>query len=301
MPDWLGHSNGQREIGLFNLGFMDLGPTFFYFFIGFTYVIAFESRKKRLGAKATYKATFYKYLALIGAAAIIFYIQNVAMQSDLYWTPIHSIGLVGLLMLPFASKSLLTRAIAAVMILTIYGVFYEQIYGVLDLPYMNNEGGFALAVGFLGVTLLGTVLGDLYRKNIKYYALSLIPLIAATFILNTFVGTLAPDGYGINISNIIITFTIIALIFLLYAIVDQKFIKKPIPIISYWGQNLFFYFVFKGVLQFISTAIIGEHLYDKRLGEFSVLIVIIPIILVNLSICAVIAYFMNKKKIVIRI
>lgn len=247
LPMWLRHDAGASGIFNTNLGFMDLGPSLFYFIIGLTAVMAFNRRKERLGLRAAYTDFFYRNMTLIAFDAIVtFFINKYMYPAD--WNIIRSIGFTGLLMIPFINSGTKARAAAGLIIIVFYQCFHDRIFALMD----GHEGGIAACFGFLTVVLFSSVLKDLYDKGLLYYLLGLI----AVFIMGLISYAFVPIVYReFNSTYLLLTLSLYGAIFFLFALFDRYVISRPIPVISWMGQSLIMFFVIGAGAQLFITRI----------------------------------------------
>lgn len=233
----------QKLLPLFNITIADLGPVFFYFIIGLTCVWAFQKRKEKEGLKAAYRHVLYRNLAIIGVACVMIFLFNAlgrlgnpdAVAID--WNQLASVGLVGIMLMPFLNKNKWTRLISGAVILLVYQIFLPQIISLLG----GEEGGIAACFGFTGITLIITFLADLQReKGLKWFASAVGIIVAAALLL----AWLLPAHYrDFNTTYQIVALAFISVFFLLYWLLDIYVIKKAIPAVSWMGKNMFLYYL----------------------------------------------------------
>lgn len=286
----------QQLFPFFNITLADLGPVFFYFILGLTIIWAFQRRKERDGLKAAYQHILYRNLAIIGVAAVMVFLFNAIgrmTSSDpriIDWNQLASIGLVGIMLMPFVNKGKWTRLISGIAILTVYQIFLPQIIRVLG----GEEGGIAACFGFLGVTLIITFLADLQReKGLKWFAAA----VGITLAIAALLSWLLPAHYReFNTTYQITALAFISVFFLLYCLLDKYVIKKAIPFISWMGKNLFLYYL---ILQ---VARVGIKELQKIIAPDGV--TIFGMIMVNVVIIVLfglLSWWLERKKFIFKL
>lgn len=235
MPLWFMHDAGNSGIPYINLGFMDFGPATFYFIIGLNIVSSFRRRLERKGAKAAYSDMIYRNLALIALDALVMFFVNKFMYAA-DWGIIRSVGLVGLLMLPFLNAPATVRAVLGITILSIY----QAVRGSLFFYLGGTEGGVAACFGFLTIVLLTSALRDLYDKGLLHYFLGLLAVSVAAALSML----LIPIAYReFNSSYLLLTLLVFGIVFLVFAFVDKYIFSRPIPVLTQFGQSLIVFFL----------------------------------------------------------
>lgn len=283
LPLWVPHNAGINGMWSTNLGFLDLGPVMFYFLIGLTIVMSFNKSLIRNGKSEAYKQLFYRNLSIIGIDALGgFIISKYMYYAD--WGVLRSIGLVGIMMIPFINKKTYVRAISAVVILLIYQLLRVKIFYYLS----GIEGGIAACFGFVTVVLLVTVLKDLYDKGLLWYSLGLIFIISGALISYLFV----PIVYSeYNSTYLLSVLSLFGLLFLLLALVDKYVISKPLPVISWIGQSMIFFLIVAACSRLLIIKIFPPINLTSYINAF----------LLVFFVCSAIATFFRAKKIIIKI
>ena len=177
-PEWFAHSKiGGQALPFLSISISDFGPALFFFVIGMAAVCAFENRVKRDGLKAARRHYLYRNLAVVGIAAAAQFAGNALSGSSYDWNALSSVGFVGVLMYPFLRKGTWFRLSSACVLLAWYQLFRSELFALLG----GNEGGIAACFGYLGLTLLASVLSDLLKKELMLYGAGVVCLgVAAT-------------------------------------------------------------------------------------------------------------------------
>jgi len=301
VPTWFGHNYGNVEEGVasfLRMGLLDVGPSAFYFVLGLTCVMAFQSKLKYIPKKQAYKEHAYRYLTLMGIVAIVYVAQAVFAGVGYLFGAMHAIAVTGLLATPFLNLKKWPRLIAAVVILGLYWIFNHQIISILTTTDFALDGGFAICVGYLGITLLATVLSELYLENIWRYAIALIPLVGIAIYLYYFETFIEIDSFYV----IMMGFVVFSVMFLLYAIIDKYLLKgKAIPIIATLGKSLILFFFLKAVLGLVVSPIVGNAIEGLATNDIKYITVVVGVGLASMALLAIIGFVFEKKKIVVKL
>ena len=114
----------------------------------------------------------------------------------------------------------------------------------------------AACFGYLGLTLLASVLSDLLKKELMLYGAGVVCLgVAAT--VARFV--LPPVFREYNVSYVLMSLFVISLLFYGFAVVNS-FVKKNIPYVNSVGKSLLFFFVLTYGSTFLSRQLIKAPL-----------------------------------------
>ena len=115
----------------------------------------------------------------------------------------------------------------------------------------GNEGGIAACFGYLGLTLLASVLSDLLKKELMLYGAGVVCLGVAATVAHF---VLPPVFREYNVS-----YFVISLLFYGFAVVNS-FVKKNIPYVNSVGKSLLFFFVLTYGSTFLSRQLIKAPL-----------------------------------------
>lgn len=282
---------------------------------------AFKAKKaaKPLGKiLGIFVAVFGAYgvaLALVNAVMLV---SGLTTDSFGHWLVLHHIGFAGLVALPFAlikgKHENLLRLVGAFAILLVFGLFHET-----DLPFdgfnSNRElvdcvadGGLIGGFGWGAMLIIYLAFSDIYMKNKKnffiatgIFAVPVIALVAGIF------ATL-PEGAGwiganstflaINKPSVSPSFVIVSVFISLLAFLIVElfsFYKHSFDPFMWWGRNpILMYCLEFGLVGGLNVA--GESFFKSASTPVAILIVALMAILLT-----AIAYYCNKKKIIIKI
>lgn len=300
-PSWFGHNWGNLEEGaksFLRMGLLDVGPSAFYFILGLTCVTAFQSKLKYMPKKQAYKEFCYRYLTLMGIVAIVYVGQAIFAGAGYLFGAVHAIAVTGVLATPFLGMNKWQRLATAVIILGLFYAFNHQIISLLTTNEFALDGGFAICVGYLGITLLATFLSELYLKDIRHYAVALIPLAGLGVYLYFFEDFLAIDSFYCIMTGFIVT----CLGFLIYAVFDKYVLKgKQIPLVAALGRSLLLFFFLKTVLGLIITPIVGDAIEGLATTDPKYIAVVWGVALSSFALLMLIGYVFQKKNIVIKL
>ncbi len=190
-PEWFAHSKiGGQALPFLSISISDFGPALFFFVIGMAAVCAFENRVKRDGLKAARRHYLYRNLAVVGIAAAAQFAGNALSGSSYDWNALSSVGFVGVLMYPFLRKGTWFRLSSACVLLAWYQLFRSELFALLG----GNEGGIAACFGYLGLTLLASVLSDLLKKELMLYGAGVQRVVCSDVFVCDFVAVLRLCG-----------------------------------------------------------------------------------------------------------
>lgn len=283
LPQWFFHNAGINGMFNTNLGFMDLGPTLFYFIIGLTVVPAFRRRLEIKGTKAAYQDYLYRNMTLIALDSIVmFFVDKYLYPAN--WGIIRSIGLVGLFMMPFVKTTTNTRLFAAIIILLLYQILNQQIFYFFN----GTEGGIAACFGFVTIVLFTSVLKDMLDKELLNY-LYIFTLITSLCIISLYFLPISYQNY--NSSYILSTLALYAMIFLFFALLDKIIKIKSLPPFTWMGQNLIVFFLLGA----------SSQLYITKIFPSTNIIYLIYAELFVLFLSIIIAIVLHSNNLVIKI
>ncbi|MFX1589452.1 MAG: acyltransferase family protein [Promethearchaeota archaeon] len=287
---FLEHPEPQRTVEYMN--FYDVGAPAFIFIMGFLMPLSFFHRKERDGTGKTVRHMIIRYgvILLLGYLVILIDQQAIVKTVDgmviVIWDVLPSLGLVGLIAIPFLFVSPKIRAILASALL----IFYQLMLlfgGWREYAIASVHGGILGTIfGFSVIMIYATCLGELFfmdkekSENKKYQIYALVGIIA---FLGGILLTLIPEWYA-NKRQVTLTYILISLgtsILLSFVFVGiDKVVKKPIFILDSYGKNPFLIYVIAIVLEFLIADIIG---LEKDFLIFIIMTVIITLIAVGLD------------------
>ncbi len=211
-----------------------------------------------------------------------------------YWEALQAIGGAGLITLIFVKKKTMTRFAVATIIFITYTIFHETGNHSEMISVYAQQGGFIGILGQSCIVLYGTVFADLYQKDkeklTKY--LSLLPVFGVSTII--IINFIAPTMRSVSPSYILINIFISGTVFLVFKL--YEFINIKFDALSLLGQNALIIYLLQYFLIYGAKEIIG---YDYIRNATDLYAMSFTIIMVSLLL--IIAYWMNKRKIIIKI
>lgn len=211
-----------------------------------------------------------------------------------YWEALQAIGGAGLITLIFVKRKTMTRFAFATIIFITYTVFHETGNHSEMISVYAQQGGFIGILGQSCIVLYGTVFADLYQKDKEKLTryLSLLPVFGISAII--FIKFIAPTMRSVSPSYILINLFISGTVFLIFKL--YEFINIKFDVLSLLGQNALIIYLLQYVLIYGAKEIIG---YDYIRNATDLYAMSFTIIMVSLLL--IIAYWMNKRKIIIKL
>jgi hypothetical protein len=300
IPSWMLHKGNIAETPFWsfvNFSLMDLGPTAFFFVIGLTIFKAFSSRVEKDGKKAALHHYVYRNVLVLSGAFCLTFIRG---RSEPYWRDgwdnIHSIAFTGLLLIPFVYINFIRnnawlRLLLGAALLTLFYIYKDKI-DVLS----GNSGGMAGCVGYAGLVLVVSFVGDMSRKGALPYLLTSAGIVAAAFLANKYLGRASYVEY--NTTYMIMSLFVLNIIYFVFYVVDKLFIKnRPIPVLAALGRSLLLFFILSWIIAIATDALLGKIIAADQ-APLRTLVVIE-------ALCAllyfIVGFVFDKKKIVVKI
>ncbi|MFX0059620.1 MAG: acyltransferase family protein [Candidatus Hodarchaeota archaeon] len=287
---FLDHPINQRTVEYMN--FYDVGAPAFIVIMGFLMPLSFFRRKDEDGTGKAVRHMVIRYgiILLLGYLVILIDQQAIVKTVDgmiiVIWDVLPSLGLVGLITIPFLFLNPKIRAILASALLLFYQ-FMLLYGGWREYAIASVHGGILGTIfGFSVIMIYATCLGELFfidketpEKN-KYQIYAIVGIIA-------FVGgillALIPEWYA-NKRQVTLTYILISLgtsILLSFIFVGiDRIVKKPIFILDSYGKNPFLIYIIAVVLDFLIVDIIG---LEEDLLIFIIMIIIITLLAIGLD------------------
>jgi len=286
---FLDHPINQRTVEYMN--FYDVGAPAFIFIMGFLMPLSFFHRKERDGTGKAIRHMIIRYgiILLLGYLVILIDQQAIVKMVDgmtiVIWDVLPSLGLVGLIAIPFLFVNPKMRAIIASVLLIFYQVML--FFGWREYAIASVHGGILGTIfGFSVIMIYATCLGELFfmdkktPEKKKYQIYAIIGIIA---FLGGILLSLIPEWYA-NKRQVTLTYILISLgtsILLSFIFVGiDKIVKKPIFILDSYGKNPFLIYVIAIVLEFLIVDIIG---WEKDFLIFITMTIIITVIAIGLD------------------
>jgi predicted acyltransferase len=289
IPAWLKHA---PDVGLTVIDFI---APFFIFAIGLTYRASFERRLEREGALKAYSRFITRYFAILGMGALITSTGTAlgVTPGAIEWGVLQSIGVAGLIALPFIRLPSIWRWISGFGLLAIY----QWILGryLLAFTLRSPHGGLFGSVAWGAMLILSTALADLFhdrgrgRKVFPWAALAVGGLgLGLAFVFPV-------SKHRVSSSYVLITLGASALLFYLIHSAVEKWSFKSRGL-EVWGRNplvlYFLHYVLIGIV-FLSGLPI---LYSKA----PLWIVLIEMFALIAGI-TVVAFWLEKHHLIIQI
>lgn len=273
------------------MNFYDVGAPAFIFIMGFLMPLSFFHRKEKDGTGKAVRHMVIRYgiILLLGYLVILIDQQAIVKTVDgmtiVIWDVLPSLGLVGLIAIPFLFVNPKMRAILASVLLIFYQVML--FFGWREYAIASVHGGILGTIfGFSVIMIYATCLGELFfmdkktPEKKKYQIYAIIGIIA---FLGGILLSLIPEWYA-NKRQVTLTYILISLgtsILLSFIFVGiDKIVKKPIFILDSYGKNPFLIYVIAIVLEFLISDIIG---WNKNFLIFIIMTDIITLIAIGLD------------------
>ena len=287
---FLEHPINQRTAEYMN--FYDIGAPAFIVIMGFLMPLSFFRRKEKDGTGKAVRHMIIRYgiILLLGYLVILIDQQAIVKTVDgmiiVIWDVLPSLGLVGLIAIPFLFVNPKIRAILASVLL----IFYQLMLffgGWREYAIESVHGGiFGTIFGFSAIMIYATCLGELFfidketpeRKKYQIYAI--VGIIA---FLGGILIALIPGWYAnkrqVTLTYILISLGTSILLSFIFIAIDKKY-NKPIIILDSYGKNPFLIYIIAIVLEFLLSDILE---FEKDLILFVIMTVIITIIAIVLD------------------
>ena len=287
---FLEHPENQTTTTIMN--FYDIGAPAFIFIMGLLMPLSFSRRKERDGVKKAlvHLAIRYAIILALGYLVIIIdqggVVKTVSGVPIVIWDVLPTLGLVGLLAIPFLFIKPKIRAIIASLMITFYQIML--LYGGWRWYAIQSVHGgiFGTIFGFASLMIFATCLGELLLLNNRLEQKKKYQ-IYAYFGLICFVGgillALISDWYP-NKRQVTLTYIMISMgasILLSFVFIGlDRLIKKPIFILDSYGKNPFLLYIIAFVLEFLIADIIGLEM-DWII--FSIMVIVITLLAIGLD------------------
>lgn len=287
---FLEHPENQTTTTTMN--FYDIGAPAFILIMGLLMPLSFSRRKEKSGVRKAilHLAIRYIILLVLGYLVIIIDQGGVVKLVDgvpiVIWDVLPTLGLVGLLTIPFLFFNIRVRAIVASSMLLFYQIML--IYGGWRWYAIESVHGgiFGTIFGFASLMIFATCFGELLLLN-KTFEQKKKYLFYAIFGVICFVGGLLlafipewyPNKRQVTLTYIMISMGASILLSFLFIALD-KVVKKPIFILDSYGKNPFLLYVIAIVLEFLIADIIG---LEMDFIIFTLMVIVITIIAIGLD------------------
>ena len=287
---FLAHPPNQTIVEYMN--FYDIGAPAFIFIMGLLMPLSFSHRKERGGVTKAVRHMVIRYGIILALGILVILIDHgeiIKMVGDIpviIWDVLPTLGLVGLITIPFLWLKPKLRAIVA----TIMLVFYQLMLlfgGWREYAILSIHGGiFGTIFSFSAIMIYATCLGEVMLLNKEYTdkkKYQIYAVVGAIAILVGFLLWLVPGWYPnkrqVTLTYISISLGASILLSFIFIGIDKK-VQKPIFILDSYGKSPFIIYVIAIVLEFLLSDVIG---LDMNLLIFILLVIVMSIIAILLD------------------
>jgi len=285
---FLAHPANEKTVEFMN--FYDVGAPAFIFIMGLLMPLSFFRRKDKDGTGKAVRHMVIRYGIILLLGYIVIFIDQGSLVKEsggmiiIIWDVLPSLGLVGLIAIPFLFVNPKLRAILASGLLIFYQIMV--IYGGWrEYAIESVHGGiFGTIFGFSAIMIYATCLGELFfidketteRKKYQLYAIVGIVAFVGGILL-----ALIPEWYAnkrqVTLTYILISLGTSVLLSFIFIGIDRK---KPIFILDSYGKSPFLIYVIAIVLEFLIVDIIE---LEKDLLIFIIMVAVLTIIAILLD------------------
>ncbi len=295
---FLAHPPNQTIVEYMNI--YDIGAPAFIFIMGLLMPLSFTHRKERDGVSKAVRHMIIRYGIILVLGLVVILIDHGEMITIvggvliIIWDVLPTLGLVGLIALPFLWLKIKPRAILATLMIVFYQ-FMLLFGGWREYAINSIHGGiFGTIFGFSAIMIYATCLGDVmllnkaYTDKKKYLIYAIVGVIALLAgLLLWLVPGWYPNKRQVTLTYISISLGATILFSFIFIGIDKK-LRKPIFILDSYGKSPFIIYAIAVVLEFLISDIIGF--------EMDILIFIIMIVVMS-----AIAIFLDKWGKIIKI
>ncbi len=287
---FLAHPDNERIVEYMN--FFDIGAPVFIFIMGLLMPLSFSHRKERDGVKKAVRHMVIRYgIILILGFVVILIDQGEIIKMEgviliIYWDVLPTLGLVGLIALPFLWLKPKFRALLATSMLVFYQ-FMLLYGGWREYAILSIHGGiFGTIFGFSAIMIYATCLGDVMLLNKEYTdkkKYQIYAIVGGIALIGGLLLWLVPGWYPnkrqVTLTYISISLGASILLSFIFIGIDKKF-KKPIFILDSYGKFPFIIYAITIVIEFLIADIIG---LEMNVLLFIVMVIIITAIAILLD------------------
>ncbi|MHA1488369.1 MAG: hypothetical protein ACTSRI_01790 [Promethearchaeota archaeon] len=293
---FLAHPENSTTTMLMN--FYDIGAPVFILIMGLLMPLSFFRRKEKYGVNKALKHLSIRYgvILFLGLLVILIDHGNFIKMEDgapvivtgmvvILWDVLPTLGLVGLIAIPFLWLKPKVRAIMATILL----IFYQLMLlygGWREYAIESIHGGILGTIfGFSALMIFATCFGEFlllnkeYNDSKKYKIFAVLgAIILIVGLLIAFIPEWYPNKRQATLSYILISMGASVLISFVFIAIDKK-LQKPIFLLDGYGKSIFLIYIIAVVLRFLIVDVIGYEL-DLLIGiSLMVIITIIVIVL----------------------
>jgi len=289
------------------MNFFDIGAPAFILIMGLLMPLSFKKRKEKDGVNKAVKHVLIRYGFILILGLLIFIVDGgtfikvedgspviIAGIPVIRWDVLPTLGLVGIVALPFLALTPKVRALCASGLLIFYQIML--LYGGWrEYAIESIHGGILGTIfGFSALMIFATCIGDFllinetYSDKKKYRLLAIVSVsIFIGGILLSFIPGWYPNKRQVTLTYILISLSSSVIIAYVFILIDTK-VGKPIIGLDSYGKNFFITYIIAIVIEFTITEIVGYEI-DLLLGLLIIALITALVIL------------MDKKDIIIKL
>jgi predicted acyltransferase len=284
LPSFLKHASPGA-----GMSFVDLGAPIFFFILGVSYSISFERRVARQGTVPTIRHFLFRYFlfwvfGLTGAFFITFRLK-------FGWNVLMAIGLAGIVALPFMLLKPIGRFLVGIALLLLYQFVVLRNFGATVLAY--DMGGYAGALSWGGLILISSIWWPILKsKDVKTISLSVLGLsLGSASIGFALSSRFLPSKLIISLPYILISYGV-AVLGLFFFLILERHTNIKSAILKELGRSAILIYMLSSVLSLAfkksqKTNLAMPGVFLGSLGIY--------------SICLIVAAFLHRKKLIIKI
>ena len=287
---FLAHPPNQTIVEYMN--FYDIGAPAFIFIMGLLMPLSFSHRKERDGVTKAVRHMVIRYGIIFILGFLVILIDHgeiIKMVGDvpvIIWDVLPTLGLVGLITIPFLWLKPKFRAIVATVMLVFYQ-FMLLFGGWREYAILSIHGGiFGTIFSFSAIMIYATCLGDVMLLNKEYTdkkKYQIYAIVGAIALLGGLLLMLVPGWYPnkrqVTLTYISISLGASILLSFIFIGIDKK-VQKPIFILDSYGKSPFIIYVIAIVLEFLLSDVIG---LDMDILIFILMVIVMSIIAILLD------------------
>lgn len=267
---FLDHPENETTTHIMNL--FDVGAPAFIVLMGILMPLSFLKRNERDGVKkaVTHIAIRYGVILILGLIGV-YIVQGTLFKivngmPVICWDALPTLGLVGLIALPFLWLEPKIRAIVASLMLLFYQIMLN-IGGWRDYAIVSVHGGILGTIfGFSVIMIYSTCLGEFLLINKDYSEIQKYKFYLIIGVIS-FIGglliALIPEWYQnkrqVTLSYILISLGTSVLISFFFIALDKK-MQRPIFGLDSYGKSPFIIYILAGGIKFLIVDIIRYKL-----------------------------------------
>ena len=287
---FLEHPSNQTIVEYIN--FYDIGAPAFIFIMGLLMPLSFSHRKERDGVPKAVRHMIIRYgiIFLLGFLVIFIdhgeIIKMVGAVPVIIWDVLPTLGLVGLITIPFLWLKPKIRAIVATVLLVFYQ-FMLLFGGWREYAILSIHGGiFGTIFSFSAIMIYATCLGEVMLLNKEYTdkkKYQIYAIVGAIALLGGLLLWLVPGWYPnkrqVTLTYISISLGASILLSFIFIGIDKK-VQKPIFILDSYGKSPFIIYVIAIVLEFLLSDILS---LDMDILIFIIMVIVMSFIAILLD------------------